>query len=126
MSKHLIAATKLLRQFPDLVDGDKDARENEDATLHALMDLESTSRRAFGRDFSESERESVIALAINISKLSITKVMEPNEYLVQELNLPLLPVGTRVRRGPDWNQNDNQDSDGPGTVVCHNKNGGFC
>ncbi|KAK3097809.1 hypothetical protein FSP39_013395 [Pinctada imbricata] len=37
-------------------------------------------------------------------------------------NMP--PLGTRVRRGPDWNSNwDHQDSNGPGTVVSHTKKG---
>ena len=30
----------------------------------------------------------------------------------------LLPLGARVRRGPDWSW-ENQDSNGPGTVVGH-------
>ncbi|XP_076443447.1 uncharacterized protein LOC143281972 [Babylonia areolata] len=32
----------------------------------------------------------------------------------------LLPLGTRVRRGPSWKWN-NQDTDGPGTVIQHRK-----
>ena len=31
-------------------------------------------------------------------------------------------LGTRVRRGPDWTQ-DNQDSEGPGTIVGHGDHG---
>ncbi|KAL3867367.1 hypothetical protein ACJMK2_044575 [Sinanodonta woodiana] len=30
------------------------------------------------------------------------------------------PVGSRVRRGPDWNRND-EDNDGPGTLVTYCK-----
>ena len=38
----------------------------------------------------------------------------------------LLPLGTRVRRGEDWKWN-NQDTEGPGTVIQHRKkrDGGF-
>ncbi|XP_021368982.1 uncharacterized protein LOC110460427 isoform X3 [Mizuhopecten yessoensis] len=122
MPTHLVVATNLIRQFPDLVDGENDTSENEEATLQALMDLESSTGEAFNRDFSESEKESIIALAMNISKLPLTKVSEQNEYLVQELELELPPVGTRVRRGPDWDPADANDSNGPGTVVCHNNN----
>ncbi|XP_061171956.1 uncharacterized protein LOC133181481 [Saccostrea echinata] len=39
-----------------------------------------------------------------------------------EFNPEMLPVGTRVRRGPDWRWGD-QDCHGPGTVVNHNDNG---
>lgn len=28
------------------------------------------------------------------------------------------PVGARVRRGPDW-KSENQDQNGPGTIVAH-------
>ena len=31
-------------------------------------------------------------------------------------------VGTRVRRGPDWKWNT-QDNDGPGTVIGQHENG---
>ncbi|XP_062603521.1 uncharacterized protein LOC134265301 isoform X2 [Saccostrea cucullata] len=39
-----------------------------------------------------------------------------------EINPEMLPIGTRVRRGPDWRWGD-QDCHGPGTVVNHNDNG---
>ncbi|XP_062603204.1 uncharacterized protein LOC134264974 isoform X1 [Saccostrea cucullata] len=39
-----------------------------------------------------------------------------------EFNPQMPPVGTRVRRGPDWKWGD-QDCHGPGTVVNHNDNG---
>ncbi|OWF42950.1 hypothetical protein KP79_PYT01986 [Mizuhopecten yessoensis] len=123
MPSYLFAATKLLRQFQDLVEGDKDARQNEEATLHALLDSESSSREAIEREFSESEKENIIAIAMNFLKLPVRKVAEQQEYLVKELELELPPVGTRVRRGPDWDPKDNIDSNGPGTVVCHNNNG---
>ncbi|XP_033749424.1 uncharacterized protein LOC117334089 [Pecten maximus] len=123
LSKHLFAATRLLRQSPALVDGDEETRENGEATLQALLDLESSSRGAFGREFSDSEKETIIELAMDISKRPSTRIAEPNEYPVQELSLQLPPLGTRVRRGPDWVPTYNQDSHGPGTVVNHNNNG---
>ncbi|XP_069138367.1 uncharacterized protein [Argopecten irradians] len=124
MSKYLFAATRLLRQLPDLVDGDEEAKTNDKATLHALLDLERESRGAFGRGFSESEKKTVVELAINISKRESTKIAEQNEYEVEELpDLQLPPLGTRVRRGPDWIGTDYRDSFGPGTVVNHKNNG---
>jgi hypothetical protein len=37
-------------------------------------------------------------------------------------NMP--PIGTRVRRGPDWQSNfTGQDGDGPGTVISHGRGG---
>lgn len=124
MSRYLFAATRLLRQFPQLVDGDEEARTNDEVTFRALLDLERSNQEAFGREFSESEKKTVIDLAINISKRESTKVADQNDYHVKELpDLQLPPLGTRVRRGPDWNDTDNQDSNGPGTVVNHNDNG---
>jgi hypothetical protein len=44
-----------------------------------------------------------------------------NKYKeIPDSNLP--PVGSRVRRGPDWHW-DMQDSNGPGTVVGHDEDG---
>ncbi|XP_061168825.1 uncharacterized protein LOC133178076 [Saccostrea echinata] len=40
--------------------------------------------------------------------------MEESEYRERDSRLP--PPGTRVRRGPNWHYN-NQDSNGPGTVI---------
>lgn len=37
-----------------------------------------------------------------------------------EYNSQMPPVGTRVRRGPDWRWG-NQDRYGPGTVVSHSE-----
>ena len=43
--------------------------------------------------------------------------MEQTAY--EETDKEILPkIGSRVRRGPDWQWRD-QDSDGPGTVVGH-------
>ncbi|CAC5389573.1 unnamed protein product [Mytilus coruscus] len=43
-------------------------------------------------------------------------------YIECDANMP--PIGTRVRRGPDWRW-DNQDLEMPGTVVSHTKTGKF-
>uniref|UniRef100_A0A8W8HMQ2 Uncharacterized protein n=1 Tax=Magallana gigas TaxID=29159 RepID=A0A8W8HMQ2_MAGGI len=46
----------------------------------------------------------------------------PNFYKETDINMP--PIGTRVRRGPDWQSDfDEQDSRGPGTVVSHDRRG---
>ena len=47
---------------------------------------------------------------------------EENEKEFQERDLNMPHVGTRVRRGPDW-QWKNQDGRGPGTVVGHSERG---
>lgn len=45
-----------------------------------------------------------------------------DDYIETDINMP--PIGTRVRRGPDWQSNfDEQDSRGPGTVVSHDRSG---
>lgn len=45
-----------------------------------------------------------------------------DDYTETDINMP--PIGTRVRRGPDWQSNfDEQDSRGPGTVVSHYRSG---
>jgi hypothetical protein len=41
-------------------------------------------------------------------------------YIECDPNMP--PIGTRVRRGPDWRWQE-QDLDMAGTVVSHTKNG---
>lgn len=41
-------------------------------------------------------------------------------YIECDANMP--PIGTRIRRGPDWRW-DNQDLEMPGTVVSHTKTG---
>ena len=46
------------------------------------------------------------------------KRKEENPY-EERNNTRLVPVGSRVRRGPDW-RNGIEDGEGPGTVVGHN------
>lgn len=42
----------------------------------------------------------------------------------RETNANMPPLGTRVRRGPDWDPRfHEQDSYGPGTVVSHGRDG---
>ncbi|XP_033750164.1 uncharacterized protein LOC117334579 [Pecten maximus] len=41
-------------------------------------------------------------------------------HIEQDPNMP--PIGTRVRRGPSWKWS-NQDTEGPGTVIGHEKHG---
>ncbi|KAK3606263.1 hypothetical protein CHS0354_037939 [Potamilus streckersoni] len=56
-----------------------------------------------------------------------SKAKEPSEEdqlseeRINKLEDQLLPIGTRVRRGPDWKWGD-QDSQGAGTIVGYNKN----
>ena len=46
----------------------------------------------------------------------------PNDDNFKEKYSTAPKLGTRVRRGPDWTQ-DNQDSEGPGTIVGHGDSG---
>ncbi|KAK3605993.1 hypothetical protein CHS0354_025022 [Potamilus streckersoni] len=46
--------------------------------------------------------------------------MEKYHYEFDDPNVKLPPLGTRVRRGPDWDK-DFQDEDGPGTILGHHK-----
>ncbi|XP_078314482.1 uncharacterized protein LOC111131493 isoform X2 [Crassostrea virginica] len=56
---------------------------------------------------------------------SLSNIMEEeNEKEFQERDLNMPHVGTRVRRGPDW-QWKNQDGRGPGTVVGHSERVGW-
>ena len=48
------------------------------------------------------------------------------KILYHESSSTTLPkIGSRVRRGPDWCKND-QDGNGPGTVVGHSEEGKHC
>ena len=49
------------------------------------------------------------------------RALEANYYGESD-NQALLPVGTRVRRGPDWCYKDT-DQNGPGTVIGHQLDG---
>ncbi|KAL3837576.1 hypothetical protein ACJMK2_022924, partial [Sinanodonta woodiana] len=40
---------------------------------------------------------------------------------LDDADVKLPPLGTRVRRGPDWDRGQ-QDDDGPGTIISHHKN----
>ena len=46
----------------------------------------------------------------------------PNDDNFKEKYSTAPKLGTRVRRGPDWTQDD-QDSEGPGTIVGHGDSG---
>lgn len=48
--------------------------------------------------------------------------MESFVYEESKSSVNLPPVGTRVRRGPDWCYG-HQDSNGPGTIVGHKEIG---
>ncbi|XP_045211909.2 uncharacterized protein LOC123563266 [Mercenaria mercenaria] len=54
----------------------------------------------------------------NAKNYEAMKRKEQNPY-EESLNKRLLPIGSRVRRGPDWNDGE-KDNDGPGTVIGHN------
>lgn len=49
---------------------------------------------------------------------------DDNDNGNREINANMPPIGTRVRRGPDWDPRfREQDSHGPGTVVSHGRDG---
>ncbi|XP_078313411.1 uncharacterized protein LOC111117584 isoform X3 [Crassostrea virginica] len=53
-----------------------------------------------------------------------TEREEPEDKYFKEKYTTVPTLGTRVRRGPDWTQ-DNQDSEGPGTIVGHGDHEGL-
>ncbi|KAL3867394.1 hypothetical protein ACJMK2_044600 [Sinanodonta woodiana] len=71
---------------------------------------------------SEEEKEEVYAIAKEAVKEGLFENEESNKSYekyhieIPDVNLP--PLGSRVRRGPDWDK-DSQDGNGPGTVVGH-------
>ena len=79
-------------------------------------------------------QEEVLQMALALLHKPFTRIHEtpsrsdegsPSEFIPMEIdNSGLLPVGTRVLRGPDWDYTD-QDSHGVGTVVSHSDNGEY-
>ncbi|XP_078314451.1 uncharacterized protein LOC111116414 isoform X6 [Crassostrea virginica] len=74
-----------------------------------------------GKSFDEEDLDTMNEIFNN--KASILALQEkreedPDEEYFVEKFTTLPKLGTRVRRGPDWSY-DNQDCDGPGTIVGH-------
>ncbi|XP_062596393.1 uncharacterized protein LOC134257807 [Saccostrea cucullata] len=72
-------------------------------------------------DFKEKDLEDVFEIlknrhAYDMNVYPDEESMEECEYRGRDSRLP--PPGTRVRRGPNWHYND-QDSNGPGTIIGH-------
>lgn len=82
---------------------------------------------AISVDISENERKFIVDEVRKLQKAppedeqpdadDFDNVYEDEEKVKNKV---LPPLGTRVRRGPDWRWK-NQDTDGPGTVIHHNK-----
>ncbi|XP_062569343.1 uncharacterized protein LOC134231395 [Saccostrea cucullata] len=78
-----------------------------------------------GRQFTEDDKKDIFEIC---SKKSLYVSMEEIEaeheaemdYIYQEEDPNMPPLGSRVKRGPDWVW-DNQDNNGPGTVIGHDK-----
>ena len=54
--------------------------------------------------------------------IKVASEAEDSNCNYMECDPNMLPIGTRVRRGPDWRWEE-QDLDMAGTVVSHTKNG---
>ncbi|XP_053375556.1 uncharacterized protein LOC123534445 [Mercenaria mercenaria] len=70
-------------------------------------------------DFSAEDKRMIDEIKADARKNMFAHMDRVNENRYQEIegsNLP--PIGSRVRRGPDWRWNM-QDSNGPGTVIGH-------
>ncbi|XP_062581172.1 uncharacterized protein LOC134242976 [Saccostrea cucullata] len=53
-----------------------------------------------------------------------TELDDEMNYIFQERDPAMLPLGSRVKRGRDWECN-NQDNNGPGTVIGHSEKIGW-
>ncbi|XP_062586133.1 uncharacterized protein LOC134247763 isoform X2 [Saccostrea cucullata] len=81
------------------------------------------------RDFSELDQKDIVEIC---SKKSLykswddicTELDDEMNYIFQERDPGMLPLGSRVKRGRDWKYN-NQDKNGPGTVIGHSEKIGF-
>ncbi|XP_053382342.1 uncharacterized protein LOC123540965 isoform X2 [Mercenaria mercenaria] len=67
-----------------------------------------------GRDFAHMQE----ILDDDRSKIYDAMLRQDQNPYEESRNERVLPIGTRVRRGPDWNGEDH-DGNGPGTVVGH-------
>lgn len=56
------------------------------------------------------------------SYADLLKEIEDEQELYKERDPNMPPLGSRVKRGRDWQWGD-QDKYGPGTVIGHSKNG---
>lgn len=66
--------------------------------------------------FSQVQMREIIEISEMMRRESENRRKIYNE--IKEESFP--PIGSRVRRGPDWDS-DNQDNNGPGTIVGHSK-----
>ncbi|XP_052099443.1 uncharacterized protein LOC127733989 isoform X2 [Mytilus californianus] len=71
------------------------------------------SRRSVGAVNNLQEIDDMMKVAVEAEQTGCS-------YIECDANMP--PIGTRVRRGPDWRW-DNQDLEMPGTVVSHTNTG---
>ncbi|XP_060574605.1 uncharacterized protein LOC132732230 [Ruditapes philippinarum] len=73
-----------------------------------------------GEDFSEEDKRMIAEIKNDARKnLLATMVSKGKQNMYREIkDSKFPPIGSRVRRGPDWKWNM-QDSNGPGTVTGH-------
>ncbi|XP_056015848.1 uncharacterized protein LOC125675787 isoform X3 [Ostrea edulis] len=79
------------------------------------------------QDLTESDWDDIYEMATGSGEefKSMEDIVDEDlDSQCQERNPNMPPIGTRVRRGPGW-QWDDQDSNGPGTVTGHSKNPGW-
>ncbi|KAJ8302319.1 hypothetical protein KUTeg_021306 [Tegillarca granosa] len=76
-------------------------------------DWKSIMKQSLGDDLSEKDFDFVVSMA------ELATTVEGPQY--KEFDTNMLPIGTRVRRGPDWKYGD-QDENGVGTIISHSEN----
>ncbi|XP_061168839.1 uncharacterized protein LOC133178095 [Saccostrea echinata] len=82
------------------------------------------------REFTEMDKDDIFEIcslkSVFISMDEIQAENEKNEEqnLFQFMDPSMPPLGSRVKRGPDWMWK-NQDQRGPGTVVAHSDDAGW-
>ncbi|XP_062596398.1 uncharacterized protein LOC134257818, partial [Saccostrea cucullata] len=85
------------------------------------------SRAMPGRKFTERDKDDIFEIC---SMKSVFKSMDEiraehdNKMRSRLVDSGMPPVGSRVKRGPDWKWK-NQDQNGPGTVVSHSHDAGW-
>ncbi|XP_062608085.1 uncharacterized protein LOC134269920, partial [Saccostrea cucullata] len=83
-----------------------------------------------GKEFTEMDKDDIFDIcALKSVFISMDEIQEENDKHEVEMHSPRLdpnmpPLGSRVKRGPDWIWK-NQDQHGPGTVVTHSNDVGW-
>ncbi|XP_021348757.1 uncharacterized protein LOC110447413 [Mizuhopecten yessoensis] len=87
--------------------------------LRSMIGVESLP----GEPTFDQTKMDILTLALKFSKSEVQRKDTGDKGdVMEEVNTNMPCIGTRVRRGPNWNLG-NQDYEGPGTVVGHDSDG---